>query len=77
MSGETLVVAWNVFRMSEALYYLPSVCSRAVVSGTGRVNKPPLHPIPVQRAFQIVGLDVMGLPKTESGISTLLSSRTI
>ena len=38
------------------------------MSGSGRVNNgPPLHPIPVQRAFQIVGLDVMDLPKTESG----------
>ena len=27
----------------------------AVVSGTGRVQRPPLHPIPVQRAFQILG----------------------
>ena len=39
----------------------------AIVSGSGRVNKPPLHPIPVQRAFQIVGLDVMDLPRTQSG----------
>lgn len=39
----------------------------AIVSGSGRVNKPPLHPIPVQRPFQIVGLDVMDLPKTEAG----------
>ena len=31
-------------------------------SGSGRVNKPPLHWIP---AFQIVGLDVMDLPRTE------------
>ncbi len=25
-------------------------------------NRPPLDPIPVQRAFQIVGVDVMDLP---------------
>ena len=29
--------------------------------------KPPLHPIPVQQAFQIVRVDVMDLPLTESG----------
>ena len=28
---------------------------------------PPLHPIPVQRVFQIVGVDVMDLPITEAG----------
>ncbi len=28
------------------------------------MNRPPLHPIPVQKPFQIVGLDVMHLPKT-------------
>ena len=39
----------------------------AIVSGSGRVNKPPLHPIPVQRPFQIIGLDIMDLPKMESG----------
>ena len=39
----------------------------AIVSGSGRVNRPPLHPIPVQRAFQIVGVDVMDLPMTEAG----------
>ena len=44
-------------------------CSQcAIVTGTvvGKL-KPPLHPIPVQQAFQIVGVDVMDLPVTESG----------
>ena len=31
------------------------------------MNKPPLHPIPVQRVFQIIGVDVMDLPRTEAG----------
>jgi len=31
------------------------------------VNRPPLHPIPVSRPFQIVGVDVMDLPLTKSG----------
>ena len=34
---------------------------------SGRLNRPPLHPIPVQRVFQIVGVDVIDLPRTESG----------
>ena len=39
----------------------------AVVSGSGRRQVPPLHPIPVQRPFQIFGVDIMELPLTEKG----------
>ena len=39
----------------------------AVVQGSGRRTKPPLQPIPVERAFQILGVDIMDLPKTERG----------
>ena len=43
-------------------------CLQCAISGGGkRKQKPPLHPIPVQRAFQIVGVDVLGLPKIECG----------
>ena len=35
----------------------------AVGSGGGRKTKPPLHPIPVQKPFQIIGVDIMELPK--------------
>ena len=43
-------------------------CPECVVAmGAGRRNKPPLHPIPVQRPFQIWGIDVMDLPVTERG----------
>ena len=58
---------WWPGMFSECQKHCTACPQCAVVSGTGRVNKPPLHPIPVQRAFQIVGLDVMDLPKTESG----------
>ena len=37
---------------------------RAIVSGTGQHLPPPIHPIPVKRPFQIVGVDVMDLPVT-------------
>lgn len=36
----------------------------ATTVGVGRENRPPLHPIPVQLPFQIMGLDIMELPKT-------------
>ena len=39
----------------------------AIVNASGKVNKPPLHPIPVERVFQIIGVDIMDLPLTESG----------
>jgi hypothetical protein len=39
----------------------------AVVSGTGRKQVPPLHPILVQCPFQILGVDILELPITEKG----------
>ena len=39
----------------------------ATVTGVGRRCRPPLHPIPVQRPFQIIGVDIMELPVTEQG----------
>ena len=43
-------------------------CSQCgLVSGTGRKCNPQLKPIPVERVFQIVGVDIMELPKTSTG----------
>ncbi len=39
----------------------------AIVTGGGRLHRPPLHPIPVRRPFQILGVDIMDLPKTTNG----------
>ena len=39
----------------------------AIAMGTGRKKRQPLHPIPVLRPFQILGIDVMDLPVTEKG----------
>ena len=39
----------------------------AIVRGGGRVYRPPLHPIPVRRPFQILGVDIMDLPVTQLG----------
>ena len=38
-----------------------------IVNGNRRINRPPPSPIPVQRPFQIMGVDVMELPVTDSG----------
>lgn len=52
-----------------------SYCAEyAIVSGTGRAQRPPLHPIPVQRAFQILGVDIMELPITTPGNRYLIVS---
>ena len=34
---------------------------------SGKVNKPPLHPIPVSCPFQIVGVDITDLPVAKAG----------
>ena len=39
----------------------------AVVRGSGRLQRPPLHPISVSRPFQILEVDIMELPLTKSG----------
>ena len=39
----------------------------ATVPGGGKVSHPPLHPIPVQRPFQTVGVDVTDLPTPADG----------
>lgn len=39
----------------------------AIMSGVHRRVKPPLHPILVSRPFQILGIDIMDLPLTDSG----------
>ena len=51
----------------DALDHSKSCPQCAIVSGGGHVHKPLLHPIPVERAFQILGVDIMELPKTSKG----------
>ena len=50
----------------DVLEFCRSCGECATVTGVGRRCKPPLHPIPVQRPFQI-GVDIMELPITERG----------
>ena len=38
-----------------------------IATGTGKTLRPPLQPIPVDRLFQIVGIDIIELPKTSRG----------
>ena len=56
---------WWETMYKDAISYCRNCTSCAVVSGTGRKHRPLLHPIPVQRPFQIMGVDIMELPLTE------------
>ena len=52
---------------TDVLAYCKKCPECVVVTGGGRQHRPPLHPIPIQRPFQIIGVDIMDLPCTESG----------
>ena len=58
---------WWKCMYRDALEYAESCPQCAIVKGTGHKNKPPLHPIPTERPFQIVGVDIMELPVTTRG----------
>ena len=58
---------WWETMYRDAISYCKNCAECAIVSGTGRVQRPPLHPIPVQRAFQILEVDIMELPITKRG----------
>ena len=51
----------------DSLDYLKDCPQCAIVSGTGRKCNPPLKPIPVERVFRIVGVDILELPRTSAG----------
>ena len=58
---------WWEGMYSDALHYVRNCPECAIVSGGGQQHRPPLHPIPVQRPFQIIGVDIMDLPRTQQG----------
>ena len=51
----------------DAIGYAKNCPECAIATGVGRACKPPLCPIAVVRPFQIWGVDIMDLPKTEQG----------
>ena len=52
---------------TDALAFCKRCPECAIVTGAGRQHRPPLKPIPVQRPFQKIGVDIMDLPCTERG----------
>ena len=60
-------VWWWKGMYSDAINHAKRCLECALATGGARPGHPPLNPIPVQRPFQILGTDVMDLPKTERG----------
>ena len=62
----TLIHQWWWCTMyCDILEFCKSCGECATVTGVGRRCRPPLHPIPVKKPFQIIGVDIMELPVTE------------
>ena len=65
---KTLAGKWWWKHMYRDALELAKNCPQCtMVKGTGRKQKLPLHPIPTERPFQIVGVDIMELPVTTKG----------
>lgn len=58
---------WWEGMYSDVMRFCKSCPECAIATGGGRPAKPLLSPIPVQRPFQIFGVDVMELPVTSQG----------
>ena len=58
---------WWDTMYKDCVDYCKSCVQCAMVKGTGKVQRPPLHPIPVQRPFQNLGVDIMELLVTQQG----------
>ncbi len=64
----TLSRHWWWDGMYSDVYRYCQKCPQCAISTRpGRSHKPLLQPIPVQRVFQIIGVDIMELPTTERG----------
>ena len=64
----TLVRNWWWEEMyTDAVTFCKCCPECAVVTWAGRQHRPPLHPIPVKRPFQKIGVNIMDLPCTDCG----------
>ena len=67
MYGSLVCHWWWDGMYADTLRYAHACPQCATVSGGGKPSRPPLHPIPVRRLFQIVGVDIKELPCTDQG----------
>lgn len=64
----TLAVHWWWDGMYvDSIHFVQNCPECTIVAGGSKVCRPPLNPILVQRPFQILGIDIMELPKTAAG----------
>ena len=71
---KTMALKWWWNGMYKDIDTFVSGCPECTtVSGGGKVRTPPLCPIPVKRPFQIMGVDIMALPKTSKGSQYVLA----
>ena len=67
MYGSLVRHWWWDGMYADTLRYARAYPQCTIVSGGGKPSRPPLHPIPVRRLFQTVGVDIMELPCTDQG----------
>lgn len=58
---------WWSGMYNDVMAYCKQCPECAIVTGSGCQHRPPLKPIPVERPFQKVAVDIMDLPCTEQG----------
>lgn len=58
---------WSKGMFADVLAFCKRCPDCAVVTGGSRQHRPPLRPIPVQRPFKKIRVDIMDLPCTEHG----------
>ena len=58
---------------AKVIHFTRNCFECAVVTGGGKPSRPPLHPIPVQHLFQIVGVNIMEVPITAAGNKYVLA----
>ena len=59
---------WWEGMLADMLHYAKNCPECAIVTGGGQTGRPSLHSIPVQRPFQIVGVDIMELPLSRKSL---------
>ena len=65
---QTMSRQWWWEGMHKDIMHFVRNCPECTIVSMGRKTvHPPLHPIPVQRPFQILGVDIMDLPLTKQG----------
>ena len=62
-----LMCWWWQGMYADVLKFCKSCPDCAVVAGGSRQHRPPLRPIPVERPFQKIGVDIVDLPCTDRG----------